>query len=58
MIRLDKTITFNDDILQGAISSTIRPKTIDRTFYKTILPIPKSELDANPAIASQQNSGY
>lgn len=30
----------------------------NNTYYRTILPIPKSECDANPAIAAQQNSGY
>jgi hypothetical protein len=58
LMRLDRTITFNDEILQGTISSTLRPKSIDRSFSKIILPIPKEELDANPALASQQNPGY
>jgi len=58
MIRLNRTITFNDDFIKPAVIITHRTISIDRTFYKAILPIPKSELDANPAIASQQNSGY
>ncbi|MHC1689513.1 MAG: RagB/SusD family nutrient uptake outer membrane protein [Bacteroidales bacterium] len=58
MIRLNRTITFNDDFIQPAVIITHREKSIDRTFYKAILPIPKSELDANPAIVSQQNPGY
>jgi hypothetical protein len=58
MIRLNKTITFNDDFIKPAVIITHRTVSIDRTFYKAILPIPKSELDANPAIASQQNPGY
>jgi tetratricopeptide (TPR) repeat protein len=59
MMRLGRSITFNDEILSGSISSTLRPKTIDvKTFNKTILPIAQAELDANPAIASQQNPGY
>jgi len=57
MMRTNKSITFNDEIV-GTVSSSIRPKTIDRTFYKAILPIPKAELDANPAIAKQQNPEY
>ncbi len=56
MIRLNKSITFNDDII--AISVPTRPKTIDRSFYKTILPISQTEINANPGIGAQQNSGY
>lgn len=32
--------------------------SFDRSFYKTLLPIPQSEIDANTVIASQQNTGY
>lgn len=56
MIRLNKTITFNDDII--AISVPTRPKTIDRTFFKTLLPISQTEINANPALGAQQNTGY
>lgn len=56
MLRLNKSITFNDEIL--GITIPTRPKTIDRTFEKTILPIPIGEINANPAIGQQQNSGY
>jgi len=58
MIRLNRTIEFNDEFISPAVVITHRSKTVDRTFYKTILPISKAELDANPAIASQQNPGY
>lgn len=58
MIRLNKTIVFNDEFIQPAVIITHRAKSIDRTFYKAILPIPKAELDANPAIAKQQNPSY
>ena len=58
MIRLNRTITFNDDFIKPAVIITHRTISIDRTFYKAILPIPKGEMDANPAIASQQNPGY
>lgn len=34
------------------------PLTISPTNFRRILPIPQSELDANPAIRSQQNPGY
>jgi starch-binding outer membrane protein, SusD/RagB family len=30
----------------------------DRTYYKALLPIPQSEIDANAVIAKQQNTGY
>jgi len=58
MIRLNRTIVFNDDFIKPAVIITHRGTSIDRTFYKAILPIPKSEMDANPAIAVQQNTGY
>ncbi|PUV22738.1 RagB/SusD family nutrient uptake outer membrane protein [Sphingobacterium athyrii] len=56
MIRLNKKITFNDDF-QGLTIKT-RPKEIDRTFEKYILPIPQSEINANPTLKDQQNPGY
>ena len=30
----------------------------NRTYFRTILPLPKSELDANPVLKKQQNPGY
>lgn len=56
MIRLNRSITFNDEIL--GISVATRPKTIDRTFYKTLLPISQAEINANPGIQAQQNPQY
>lgn len=56
MLRLNKSITFNDEF--GGITVASRPKTIDRTFPKTILPIPQDEINANPGIKAQQNQGY
>ena len=56
MIRLNQSIEFNDDWQDVPVSH--REKVIDRTFYKTILPIDQDEINANPAIASQQNPGY
>jgi len=58
MIRLNRTIEFNDEFITPAVIITHRDKTIDRTFYKAILPISQTEIDANPAIASQQNPEY
>lgn len=56
MIRLNKTITFNDEL--GNLSIPSRTKTIDRTFYKTRLPISQAETNANPGLKAQQNPGY
>jgi len=56
MIRTNKTITFNDEHAGIALSN--REKSIDRSFYKTILPIPIEEINANPMIANQQNPSY
>lgn len=56
MMRLNKSITFNDEVL--GISVATRPKTIDRTFYKTLLPISQAEINANPGILAQQNPQY
>ena len=56
MMRLNKSITFNDEIL--GISVPTRPKIIDRTFYKTLLPISQAEINANPDIQAQQNPQY
>jgi hypothetical protein len=57
MIRWNKSITFNDELLDG-VTIEHREKIIDRTFYKTILPISLGEINANPAIKDQQNPGY
>jgi hypothetical protein len=56
MMRLNKSITYNDEII--AISVPTRPKTIDRTFFKTLLPISQAEINANPGMQAQQNPQY
>lgn len=56
MLRLNLPITFNDEF--GGITVSYRPKTIDRSFQKVILPIPQDEINANPDIEAQQNPGY
>ena len=58
MLRLNRTIEFNDEFISPSVVITHRTKTIDRTFFKTILPISQEEMDANPAIKPQQNPGY
>lgn len=56
MMRLNKSISFNDSF--GGLLVSQRPGTIDRTFYKTILPISQGEINANPDIKAQQNPQY
>lgn len=56
MIRRNQVIEFNDDFQDVPISS--RPKTIDRTFNKVVLPISQDEINANAGIKDQQNKGY
>lgn len=33
-------------------------QSFNNTYFRTILPVPVTEIDANPAIGSQQNPGY
>jgi len=56
MIRANKSITFNDEHV--GVTMSHRSKTIDRTFFKTILPIAQSDINANPGLGAQQNPGY
>ena len=56
MIRWNRPITFNDEL--GNLAIIHRDKSIDRSFYKTLLPIPIGEINANPGIEAQQNPGY
>jgi hypothetical protein len=58
MLRLNRSIEYNDEFITPSVVITHRDKIIDRTFYKTILPISQTEIDANPAIAEQQNPDY
>ncbi len=58
MMRWNDTITFNDDFIYPTVSIPTRGVTVNRTFDKARLPIPQNEIDANPAIAAQQNPGY
>jgi hypothetical protein len=56
LLRLNKTITYNDEF--GGITVSARPKSIDRSFPKTLLPISQAEINANPGMEAQQNAGY
>jgi len=58
MMRLNKTVVLNDELIFPSVVIVHRGKTVDRTFPKAILPIPKGEIDANPPIGAQQNPGY
>ena len=58
MMRCNKTITFCDEMIKPAVVLTHRAKSIDRSFYKTILPISEDEINANPVLEKQQNPGY
>ena len=58
VIRLNKSIEFNDDAMVPVVGISGRSKIIDRTFYKIVLPIPEEEISANPPIGAQQNPGY
>ena len=57
MMRWNEKITYSSDFW-GLSPVITREQTIDRTFYKTILPIDQSEINANPALEKQQNPGY
>ncbi|MCL1974419.1 MAG: RagB/SusD family nutrient uptake outer membrane protein [Bacteroidetes bacterium] len=56
MMRWNKSITYNDFWTMSPVTS--RPETIDRTYYKTVLPIDVNEINANPTLKDQQNPGY
>ena len=56
MMRRGRSVTFNDDL--NDVPVTDRPKTIDWSYGKIVLPISQDEINANPAIASQQNEAY
>lgn len=56
MIRWNKSIEFNDEL--GSLAISHRDKVIDRSFFKTLLPISIDEINANPEIKKQQNPGY
>ena len=55
-MRQNRTIHFEDDAWGFGTSTTYRESTIDRTFFRCILPISQDEINANPGI--QQNPGY
>ena len=56
MMRTGRTIEYNDDFQDVPV--TQRDKTVDCTFGKAVLPIPQDEINANPALADEQNEGY
>lgn len=56
LIRTNATIVMDDDTPD--VKVTTRESSFTRSFYKCILPIYKSEINANPGIGEQQNPGY
>jgi hypothetical protein len=61
-LQCERKNTTNSDLqkkmTKAKMLSGSYPKTYDNTYYKIILPIPKSEMNTNPNIADQQNPGY
>jgi Uncharacterized enzyme of heme biosynthesis len=57
-MRQNKTLRYEDDAWGFGTTSTYRTLTVDRTFFRTILPIAEAEINSNPGIGAQQNPGY
>ena len=57
-MRQNRTLEYEDDAWGFGTTSTYRTLTVDRTFFRTILPIAESEINSNPGIGAQQNPGY
>jgi hypothetical protein len=57
MLRLNRIIEFNDEFISPAVVITHRTKTIEGHSTRQFC-LSQTELDANPAIASQQNPDY
>ena len=55
-MRQNRKVKFEDDAWGFGTSTTYRETTIDRTFFRAILPICQDEINTNPNI--QQNPGY
>lgn len=51
---------YNRDVVRVNLAGNYPgvPLTIPASYFRRILPIPQSELDANPNIRNQQNPGY
>ena len=58
LIRCNKSITYNDviDGGEGELPHPYRESTIDRTFFRTILPISQDDINADANLV--QNPGY
>lgn len=57
LIRLNKSVVF-DPSKDFVIAPNGRQDSFNWDYYKIVLPIPLAEINANPEIKSQQNSGY
>ncbi|TAJ54668.1 MAG: RagB/SusD family nutrient uptake outer membrane protein, partial [Chitinophagaceae bacterium] len=54
-------VRYNRDVVRVNVNGNYPgnvPLTIAKDNFRRILPIPQTELDANPNIKSQQNTGY
>ena len=59
-MRNNETVTryTNEDEKGWHYSINKESQVFDRTYFRTILPIPVSETNANPTLKAQQNPGY
>jgi len=57
MMRWNETIVYSSDYWAQSPVTT-RPESINRTYFKAILPISTDEINANPALKDQQNPEY
>lgn len=55
LIRNGKTVVRTP---RSIVAVTEKSKSFDWTYYKVVMPIPKSEMDCNEKLAGQQNPGY
>lgn len=59
-MRVGATIKYDGPVFFGAptVPSNGRPQEINWDYFKTVLPIPVNEINVNPEIKAQQNTGY
>lgn len=59
-LRNNETVVRYTTVADQGFHTSLREeaRSFNRDFYKTLLPIPQEEIDANPAMKSQQNPGY
>jgi len=57
LTRKNRTVRYDDETF-GTPHPRRPSSTIDRSFNLSLLPIPQTEINANPALKDQQNDGY